>query len=123
MENNKTILICDDDYTFLNQMERELSARGYDVDTIDNAGDLVPSAIRLRPNIILANPEMNAFNEYDVCKHIIKEQRVQIILVLNKHSSRRAQIGDCQVEDVLVKPINTDNLVNLLAKHIAVDQQ
>ena len=122
MDNRRTILICDNDYGFLNDMEINLASEGYDVDTIDNAADLIPSAIRLRPNIIIVNPDMAAFNDYDVCKHIIKEQRIQVILLLNKHSTTRALIDECEVEDVITKPVNVRDLANLLAKHISVDQ-
>lgn len=84
MDNRRTILICDNDYAFLNEMEKTLANEGYDVDTIDNAADLIPSAIRLQPNVIIVNPYLQAFNDYDVCRHIIKEQRIQVILLLNK---------------------------------------
>jgi DNA-binding response OmpR family regulator len=122
MDNRRTVLICDNDYAFLNAMEKDLSAEGYDVDTIDSASDLIPTAIRLRPHVIVANPDMQAFNEYDICKHIIQGQHVDVILLLDKHSTTRAQIGDCEVQDVITKPVNIANVVNLLAKHISVDQ-
>lgn len=122
MDNRRTILVCDNDYAFLNEMEKSLAVEGYDVDTIDNAADLIPSSIRLRPNIIMVNPDMQGFNDYDVCKHIIKEQRIQVILLLDKHSATRALIDECEVEDVITKPVEVNNLVNLLAKHISVDQ-
>ena len=122
MDNRRTILVCDNDYAFLNEMEKSLAVEGYDVDTIDNAADLIPSSIRLRPNIIMVNPDMQGFNDYDVCKHIIKEQRIQVILLLDKHSTTRALIDECEVEDVITKPVEVNNLVNLLAKHISVDQ-
>jgi DNA-binding response OmpR family regulator len=122
MDNRRTVLVCDNDYAFLNEIEKKLAIEGYDVDTIDNASNLIPSAIRLQPHVIIVNPDMKAFNEYDVCKHIIGEQRIQIILLLDPHSATRSQIGDCPVEDVITKPVNIANLANLLAKHISVNQ-
>jgi DNA-binding NtrC family response regulator len=122
MDNKRTVLICDNDYAFLNEMEKKLAAEDYDVDTIDNAADLIPSSIRLRPNVIIVNPDMQAFNDHDVCKHIIKEQRIQVILLLDKNSTNRALIDECEVEDVITKPVQIKNLANLLAKHISVDQ-
>lgn len=122
MENNKTVLICDNDYNFMNDAEERLAKEGYDVDGIDNAEDLIPSAIRLRPNILLVNPDMKGFNEYDVCKNIIQDQRIEVMLLVDKNSTTRATIGDCVIDDVLTKPVNFDNLLNLLAKHISVQQ-
>ncbi len=122
MDNRRTILICDTDYGFLNEMEKHLLQEGFDVDTIDNAADLIPSAIRLQPHVILVNPDMDGFNEYDVCKIIIQEQRAQVILLVDPHSTTRAMVGDCVIEDVLTKPVKLADLVNLVVKHLSVDQ-
>jgi DNA-binding response OmpR family regulator len=122
MDNRRTILICDNDYAFLNEMEKGLSKEGFDVDTIDNASDLIPSAIRLQPHVILVNPDLTGFNEYDVCKNIIQEQRAQVILLVDQHSSTRAMVGDCMIEDVLTKPVKLADLVYLVIKHLSVDQ-
>jgi DNA-binding response OmpR family regulator len=122
MDNRRTILICDNDYGFLNEMEKSLLQEGFDVDTIDNASDLIPSAIRLQPHVILVNPDMNGFNEYDVCKNIIQEQRAQVILLVDPHSTTRSMVGDCMIEDVLTKPVRLTDLVNLVVKHLSVDQ-
>jgi DNA-binding response OmpR family regulator len=122
MDNRRTILICDNDYAFLNEMEKGLSQEGFDVDTIDNASDLIPSAIRLQPHVILVNPDMKGFNGYDVCKNIIQEQRAQVILLVDPHSTTRAMVGDCLIEDVLTKPVKLADLVFLLVKHLSVDQ-
>lgn len=122
MDNRRTILICDNDYAFLNEMEKGLSKEGFDVDTIDNASDLIPSAIRLQPHVILVNPDMKGFNGYDVCKNIIQEQRAQVILLVDPHSTTRAMVGDCLIEDVLTKPVKLADLVFLVVKHLSVDQ-
>jgi DNA-binding response OmpR family regulator len=122
MDNRRTILICDNDYAFLNEMEKGLSQEGFDVDTIDNASDLIPSAIRLQPHVILVNPDMKGFNGYDVCKNIIQEQRAQVILLVDPHSTTRAMVGDCLIEDVLTKPVKLADLVFLVVKHLSVDQ-
>ena len=121
MDTRRTVLVCDNDYLFLNNMETQLADEGFDVDTIDNAADLIPTALRIRPHVILVNPEMKAFNELDVCNHIIKEQRVEVILLLDKNSTYRAQVGDCVVEDVVIKPVEISQLVHLLTKHISVN--
>ncbi len=122
MNNKRTLLICDNDYAFLNEIEKNLANEGYDVDTIDNASELIPTAIRLQPHVIIVNPDTQGFNENDVCKHIMQEQRIEVILLLDRHSTARAQIGNCQVEDVITKPVEIGNLVNLLAKHTSVNQ-
>src|SRR5215203_5902232 len=122
MDNRKTILVCDSDYAFLNEMEKSLANEGYDVDTIDNASDLIPSGIRLQPNVIIVNPDTPAFNEYDVCRQLMQDQRIQIMLVVNPQLRTWERLGDCLVEDVITKPVEMAYLVNLLEKHMSVDQ-
>jgi DNA-binding response OmpR family regulator len=122
MDNRRTILICDNDYAFLNEMEKGLSKEGFDVDTIDNASDLIPSAIRLQPHVILVNPDLPGFNEYDVCKNIIQEQRAQVILLVDPHSTTTSMVGECLIEDVLTRPVKLADLVFLVVKHLSVDQ-
>ena len=122
MENNRTVLICDADYAAVNAIEKHLENEGFNVDTIDRAIDLIPTAIRLQPHVIIVNPDMEGFTDTDVCKHIIKEQGSDVILLVDAHSSTRSQLGDCLVEDVVTKPVNLENLVNLVLKNVTFHQ-
>jgi DNA-binding response OmpR family regulator len=65
---------------------------------------------------------MKGYNGYDVCKNIIQEQRAQVILLVDPHSTTRAMVGDCLIEDVLTKPVKLADLVFLVVKHLSVDQ-
>ncbi|MGZ3838284.1 MAG: response regulator [Flavisolibacter sp.] len=119
---NRSVLICDNDYSFLNEMEKGLAGGNFDVDTLDNAIDLIPSALRLRPQVVIVNPDLQGFNEFDVCKQLIEGQHIEVILLLDKHSAARARIGDCEAEDILTKPVKIKDLIHLLEKLMAVDQ-
>ncbi|MBA2744719.1 MAG: hypothetical protein H0U44_00705 [Flavisolibacter sp.] len=118
----QTVLICHNDFGYLNKVQKALEEKGFDVDSIENAADLVLTGIRLHPSVIVVNPDMKAFNEQGVCKHLIQEKGIQVILVIDKHSTTRAMVGDCTIEDTV--DVNTDlnALANLIKKHISVHQ-
>lgn len=127
MAPTRVILICDNNYGTMNLLQTALEKEDYDVNTIDNATELIPSAIRLKPSVILVNPDMPGFNEYDVCKNLIQDMNIPLFLLIDKHATTRAQIGECQPNEVVSTPVEKDseirNLINLIAQHITVNYQ
>lgn len=120
--NRKLVLICDNDTDHSFTLEGGLRNRDYEVVVITDATELLTSAKSLRPVTVLANPEMAGFDEEVVCKTLIHEMNVPVILLLNKNSTHRDIIGDCRADDVVTKPAEVDNLANLIAKQMAWHQ-
>lgn len=129
----KLVLICDNDPDHSFTLEGELRNRNYEVIIINDATELVSSTKSLKPVVVLANPDIKGFNEYDVCKYIMNEMNVPVILLIDKNSTHRAElnthsthtpdIGDCRADDVVSKPVQVpDNLVNLIEKQMALHQ-
>jgi DNA-binding response OmpR family regulator len=50
----------------------------------------------------------------------MKEMRKPLLFLIDKNSTTRAQISDCDPDDVVTKPVELNNLINLVDKHIAV---
>ena len=119
---NRNIVICDTDLDHSFTLEGELKNQNYDVVNITDASELVGVAQSLRPSAILVNPDMKGFNENEVCRKIKGNLNVPVLLLLDRNSTHRAQIGDCQADDVLTKPTEIGNLLTLLRKHIAINQ-
>ena len=118
----KTVLICDNDADHSFTLEGELRNHDFEVVIVNEATELLKSAKSLRPVAVVANPDMTGFNEYDVCKHIITDLNIPVILLLDKNTTLRAGIGDCGVDDVVTKPANGSNLANLINKQMAWHQ-
>jgi DNA-binding response OmpR family regulator len=123
MRNPRVILVCDNDQETLQAIQRSIGKEGYDVVSIDDASVLIENALRLNPGVILVNPDMKAFNEYDVCNKLMQKMKIPVILLLDPNSTTRAQIDKCMIEDVMTRPIEMDNLSNLIAKNITVVQR
>jgi DNA-binding response OmpR family regulator len=117
-----TIVICDTDLDHSFTLEGELRNKDYDVVSINDAIELISTVMSLRPSVVLANPDMQGFNEYDVCKKIKKELDIPVVFLVDKNSTHRAQFDDCEADDVVTKPAEAANLLNLISKHIATHQ-
>ena len=117
----KTVLICDNDADHTFTLEGELQNRDFEVVVVNEANGLLDSVRSLRPVAVLVNPEINGFNEYDVCKYVMTELNTPVLLLLNGNSTHRASIGDCRADDVISKPVqNVDNVANLINKQMAL---
>lgn len=122
MEKNGSILICDSDQEFLNQLQTDLQKEGIVAETLNDATQLVSKATNIKPVVIVVNPDINGFNEYDVCKKIIGDLGTNIVLMIDKNSTTRNTIGDCTAKDVITKPFDIKNLSFLISKHVAINQ-
>lgn len=120
MKNRGIVLICDNEDEHLSDIRDTLENEGISIEIVTDASELIPRAIRIRPGVIIVNPDMKAFNEYDVCKNILKDMDVPAIMMIDKNATTRARIDECEIEDVLTKPVNLRNLVNLISKHLTV---
>lgn len=121
--NKRTILICDTDLDHSFMLEGELKNHGYDIVNITDATELIAAAKSLQPSLVLTNPDIQSFNENDVCKKLMSDMNLPLILLLDRSSTHRSQIGDCQADDVITKPAEAGNLLTLIKKHISLHQQ
>ena len=116
----KLVLLCDNDADHSFTLEGELRNRDFDVVIFTDASELVATAKRLRPVAVLTNPDMNGFNENDVCRYLMNELNIPVTLLLANNSTHRAQIGDCRADDVVTKPVKeVDNVANLINKQMS----
>lgn len=120
MKNNRRLLLCDHDEAAIQELQKELQNRGYEAEVLRDATQLIKRVRSYQPTVVLANPEIDGFNEYDVCKYVMKEMGLPVILLLEPHSTTRAQIDECRASDVAIKPVEINNLSNLIEKHITI---
>ena len=80
MENNRKILVCDNDEAFLSSIQADLEKEGIGVETVSDATQLISRAERTNPIVLIANLDAPGFNQYDVCKKLIKEKNTRVIV-------------------------------------------
>lgn len=113
------VIICDKDEQVLGELKEELARNEYRVHTLTDATAVVSQA-SAQPSIVVINPDMQGFNEEDVCKKLKQQKGVPVIFLLDRHSTHRTTYGECECDDVVSKPVETDLLLNLLEKHYTV---
>ena len=119
----RTVVICDTDLDHSFALEGILKNHDYDVVNITDATELVRSVESLQPSVVLANPDMQGFNEYNVCQKIKNNLGIPVIFLLDKTSTHRAQLDDCKPDDIITKPDSSGNVIMLIKKHISLHQQ
>ena len=130
----KLVIICDNDPDNSFMLEGELRNHDYEVVILSDATELGKSARTLRPIAVLANPDLQGFNEHDVCRIIKNELHIPLLLMVDKHSTHRAALNvqpapnaddlHCQADEVISKPVRVvENVINLIEKQKALHQQ
>lgn len=116
---DRKIIIADTDEQVLQELKEGLEKSGFIVSTTTDAQGLVNSATA-QPSILVVNPDMKGFNAYDLCKKVKKEGNTPVVFLMDTNSTTRAELDECEPDDVVTKPVKIDNLENLLRKHYTV---
>lgn len=117
MANHKTVLICDPEASAMNGVIAALQQEGYDVTTLSDATQLVSRVMQGRYAVVVVNPDLPGFDATAVCSSIKQEAGIPVVLLLEPDSTARNTIDQCTADDVITKPIDLGNFVNLLNKH------
>jgi DNA-binding response OmpR family regulator len=118
-----TVIVCDHDMDELARIKEGLeNETEFELEIIYDAMELVGEAETRWPCVVIVNPEMKGFNEYDICKKLMRGQNIPVLLLLDRNSTHRVSIDECTADDVLTKPVQLNNLRNLIKKHMTVHQ-
>jgi DNA-binding response OmpR family regulator len=120
MDLKSRIIICEQDEELVKEIKSSLENKNYNAEVVTDATQLVTRSERLKPAVVVINPDMTGFNDYDVCKKIMKDLNIPVILLLEKNSATRVHIDDCRPEDVFTKPFNVEDLANLISKQVTL---
>ncbi|MFQ5526468.1 MAG: ATP-binding protein [Thermoanaerobaculia bacterium] len=108
-----TILVVDDNTDLRTYLASELS-RDYQVETAGDGVEGLKTALRLRPQLVIADVMMPGMNGYELCRRLRAEAMLKatpIILVTAKAGSEAAveglQIG---ADDYVTKPFSMEEL-------------
>ena len=108
------ILVVDDDQGTTKLLELVLSREGYDVITINNGVDALPTALTHSPNLILLDLVMPSMDGYEVCKIVrakLQFAHTPIIFFTSVSDvENKVTAFGLGANDYIVKPIHPQEL-------------
>lgn len=109
------ILVIDDEKLIRWSLKEILSQEGYDVDTIDSAGEAIKLARDIPYDLIIADLDIQDDNGIEMMKKI-KEFRPEVqTIILSAHPLQKIQpeFGDLQVSATIEKPFKSELLLSV----------
>ena len=111
--NQKRILIVDDDDEIRELLEFDVSHSGYFVDTAKDGMEGLSKALNNSYDLILLDVMMPKMNGFDVCKNIRQAKLSIPILMLTAKGTidDKTEGFDCGADDYLVKPFDIQEVL------------
>lgn len=112
MSRGPRILVVDDEPAILRTLRTNLTARGYEVVTVETGDDAVRQAIEGQPDLVLLDLMLPDMSGLEVCRAIRGQSSVPI-LVLSARGEERAKVRalDLGADDYVTKPFGMDELI------------
>lgn len=108
------ILIVDDDQGTTKLLEHMLSKEGYDVTSVNDGGETLPTALAYNPNLILLDVMMPSIDGFEVCRDLrAQSQFAHIPIVFFTSVSdvdKKVAAFGFGANDYMVKPIHPREL-------------
>lgn len=120
MNNKNIVLLYDTDTATLTQLQSLLPQEEFILETVSDGSQILPKVRSAKPAVLIANPDAQGFNDYDICKYVKQEMNIPVILLIDKTSTTRARFADCEADDVFQKPLDENGILNLIRKQIAM---
>jgi DNA-binding response OmpR family regulator len=116
-----TVLVVDDDPGVLEVLQLALDAEGYNVVVAHNGREAIEQAARSRPRLILVDLMMPIMDGWEFVREYRKNKRHErtpvIILSALRHVEEATR--DLDVQAVLAKPFDLDELLDVVAAHVS----
>ena len=106
------LLVVEDDPGMQRLLRAQLTARGFDVHTVDNGPDAITAVADLQPNLVLLDIGLPGMDGLEVCRQLREWSASPIILVSAQDApqtkTRALELG---ADDYLTKPFYVAELV------------
>ena len=114
-QNQKMILIIEDEEDTLLFLKDRLEMEGYQVMTANNGQEGLEKARELRPNLILLDVMLPKMNGYQVCQQLKQDANTQtlpiILITAKSQKSDRLSGKESGWDDYVTKPFDTNELL------------
>ncbi|HEU5384004.1 MAG TPA: response regulator transcription factor [Ktedonobacteraceae bacterium] len=106
------ILVVDDEREILRALQRNLSARGYDVFTAESGEQALIEIAAHRPDLVLLDLGLPGMSGLEVCKRVRVDSNLPIVVLSVKDTERdKVQALDLGADDYVSKPFGMDEVL------------
>jgi twitching motility two-component system response regulator PilH len=122
MKNRQKILVIDDDPKALILMEAVLKPYGYDVVLINDGREVIQTAKKEKPDLILLDIMMPGMDGYTILNKIKKEEAIKNIPVVMvtalELDGNKVFASICGASAYATKPINSQHLIETITQFL-----
>lgn len=127
MQNNKKILLVEDDSALAQVYQSRLELEGFEVKHVANGEDALSSAVTFRPDLVVLDammPKINGFDVLDILRNTPETTNVRVIMLTAlsqvKDKERAEQLG---ADDYLVKSqVVISDVVARIKHHLGIEE-
>lgn len=124
MSGSKNILLVEDDAISSKMVKDFLSFRKYNVISIDNGNDVIPTLNSKNINLILLDLQISGINGNEVAKIIkgnLNFKKIPLFIV-SAHNEEKiiTELKEVEYEEIVEKPIVFKNFIILIEKYLNV---
>jgi len=119
---SKTILLVDDSPTQVKAMQTALRGNGYQLITANDGEEALALVLQQKPDMVLLDVVLPKKNGFQVCRQLktaSETKHTKVIMVTSKsHDSDRFWGLKQGADEFLTKPVNPEELLALIARHL-----
>ena len=122
---SRRVLVVDDNYDSAEMLSMLLTLSGHDVQLAHDGLDAVEAAASFQPHVVLLDIGLPRLNGYDAARRIRSQSGLQPVLVALTgwgQAEDRRKAADAGFDAHLLKPVDHDELTNLIAAVPAAGQ-
>ena len=120
MQQKGRIFVFDDERDSLSKIYIGLLLHNFEVELTDDPAEIVMRARRFKPQLAVVNSGVKGFDGTTLCNLLKKEMTIPITLLVDKLARASIRMDGCSADEILIKPVNTDRLLNLIYKLLNV---
>jgi DNA-binding response OmpR family regulator len=119
----RKIVVLDDDRVTLRMLEEVLSQENVQIFTARDGDEGYKLILKETPDIVISDLLMPNVDGFDLCRKIKKEPqlantKIIIMSAVYKGYYHKSEIRESGADDFILKPIDTDDLKNKVAKFL-----
>jgi DNA-binding response OmpR family regulator len=119
----KQIIIADDDAGLRDIFQLILKRAGYGVTLFPNGESLLNNGFVL-PDLFILDKQLSGMDGYEVCRFLKQQDSTKNIpvIIISASPYIKEKVDDAGADDFIEKPFRTKTLIEVMEKHLAVQE-